>query len=266
MVTAVLNGPAGRGAGAVPHRRRANVCPGCNNSFVLLFVAVLLVIPPASSGAPQQSYVTKFPADSRIVLMPPDIRYYLISAGGNPELHEAWTADAESRFSIAFAAGAASRGVNAGVASRADLSEQALSYEGLHAAVGEAIVEHVVGDAGLPSKSTNRINEWTLGPGVSVIREETGADYALFVHYRDNQSSGGRIAFAILAAAANRVIPTGSEHGFASLVDLQHGTVAWFAVLPDAGLELREEDGAAELAAWILGQLPVAGALPRDGE
>ena len=36
--------------------------------------------------------------------------------------------------------------------------------------------------------------DWTLGPGVQVFREATGADYGLFTYVRDSYASGGRTA------------------------------------------------------------------------
>jgi len=224
-----------------------------------LFVAAHCAVAQAAAAQSRASLAVPVPADARIVLMPPDIRYYLISAGGNPELQETWSADAESRLATALAAVARTRGANVGLASREDVGEPGMRYERLHAAVGEAIIVHVVGAAALPSKRSNRISDWTLGPGVNEISERTGADYALFVHYRENRPAGGRIAFAILAAAANTVIPTGSEHGFASLVNLATGDLAWFCELTDQGLELRDADGATALAEWLLDELSSTG-------
>ena len=80
----------------------------------------------------------------------------------------------------------------------------------------------------LPSKGENF--DWSLGPGVASIGQQHDADYALFVHYRDYQASGGRVAFAILAAAAGVGVPMGGEMGFASLVDLKTGDIVWFPV------------------------------------
>jgi len=238
--------------------RKKQACSKIGVAFGLFIVAQCAVAQPAAVR-PSAVLAEPVPADARIVLMPPDIRYYLISAGGNPELHEAWTTDTEARFSTALAAVARERNARISVVTPADVGEAAMRYESLHAALGEALIVHVVGGAALPSKPDNRISDWTLGPGVDDIRERTGADYALFVHYRETRPAGGRIALAILAAAANTIIPTGSQHGFASLVDLATGRVTWFAVLDDQGLELREPDGAKVLAEWLLGELAATG-------
>lgn len=224
-----------------------------------LAFASLLLIAGCASNAPGNGaqQVNVLPGASRIVMMPPDIRYYLMTAGGNPELHETWTSDAESAFAKAVADIADLRGMTIDVPGRNQLSVEALRFEGLHAALGKALIEHAVDGSPLPSKGANLVTDWTLGPGVSVIRDETGADYALFVHYRENQASGSRLAFAILAAAAHVAIPTSSEHGFATLVDLDTGHVVWFAELFDDGHEFREEAGASVVAESLMQILPV---------
>lgn len=208
---------------------------------------------PADDNLP---LLTRLPEKAQVVLMPPDIRYYLMTAGGNPEMHEDWTAEAESALTSAVERLSQARGLGIDVPARADLSDEVLLYESLHAALGEALIRHVVHGAPLPAKGGNAISDWTMGPGVRVIREETGADYALFVHYRENQASGSRLAFAILAAASRIAIPTGSEHGFVTLVNLDNGAVEWFGTLASEGHELREDAGAAAVAEWLLEALP----------
>ena len=226
---------------------------------LLAGVALLLAGCATNADNDPRNYFEPLPGNSRIVMMPPDIRYYLMTAGGNPELHPVWTAEAEAEFATAIAGKAGIRGIDIQVLQRSEIDEAMSQYEGLHAAVGEAIIDHSIRGALLPSKDDNAVSQWTLGPGVDVIQESTGADYALFVHYRENQASGGRIAFAILAAAAKVVIPTSSEHGFATLVDLQSGDISWFGILEDDGYEIREPTGAGVVAEWLLQELPVAG-------
>ena len=91
---------------------------------------------------------------------------------------------------------------------------------------------------------------------ISAIGEEHDADYAMFVYYRDRQASGGRVAFAILAAAAGVASDTGSEGGFASLVDLRTGEIVWFNVVTAGSGELREKDGAAAAVAKLFKDIP----------
>ena len=129
-------------------------------------------------------------------------------------------------------------------------------YERLHSAVGYTILNNHFGMMKLPSKANGEIFDWSLGPGISAIAEQYNADYALFVYYRDYQASGGRIAFAIIAAAAGAGVSTGSEHGFASLVDLRTGDIVWFNVVGAGSGELRERDGAAAAVNTLFRDIP----------
>ncbi len=190
----------------------------------------------------------------RIVLMPPDIRYYLLTAGGVPEPNAEWTEAAQSNFSVALHDYAQSIGANIKSLDKADLSEDEIRYETLHSAVGVTVIQNYFGMFKLPSKGDSF--DWTLGPGIRSIGENYDADYALFVYYRDYQASGGRIAFAILAAAAGGGVATGSEHGFASLVDLKTGDIVWFNIVRAGSGELRDAEGATVAVRNLFKEIP----------
>src|SRR5581483_5797221 len=113
----------------------------------------------------------------------------------------------------------------------------------LHEAVGLSILLHKYSDLKLPTKSSTL--DWTLGPGVSVLREKTKADYGLFLYLRDSFASGGRVAMMVFGAAMGIGIPGGSQSGFASLIDLRTGDVVWFNRMISASGDLREPDSAA---------------------
>ncbi len=190
----------------------------------------------------------------RVLLMPPDVRYYLLTAGGVPQPHDEWTTAAETNFRNEVLSFAAAREANIVEADRDGLSEEEIVYETLHSAVGTSLLIHHYGILKLPSKDGKF--DWSLGPGVSTLGDRYGADYALFVHYRDYQASGGRVAFAILAAAAGVGVGMGSESGFASLVDLDTGDIVWFNQVIAGSGELRDVDGAKKTVAKLLDTMP----------
>ncbi len=192
--------------------------------------------------------------DPRIVLMPPDIRYYLLTAGGVPEPNAEWTEAAQTNFRVALEDYAKKIGSDLTVIDKNDLSEEEIRYETLHSAVGMTVMNNHFGMFTLPSKAETF--DWTLGPGVSSIADDYDADYALFVFYRDYQASGGRVAFAILAAAAGIGVATGAEVGFASLVDLRTGDIVWFNVVNAGSGELRKESGAAAAVETLFKDIP----------
>ena len=222
----------------------------------VLAVAALLVAGCATTQNVQQiDRLESVKDDPVVLLMPPDIAYYLITAGGVPEAHAEWTEAARENFSTAVQDYADGIGTEL-VVMDADMSPAEVSYSKLHEAVGITVLTNHFGALKLPTK--NRAFDWSLGPGVSEFAEEYGADYGLFVFYRDEQASGGRVAFAVLAAATGAAVSMGGEYGFASLVDLRTGDVVWFNVVGAGSGELRDADGARAAVETLFRDIPTA--------
>jgi hypothetical protein len=192
----------------------------------------------------------------RVLLMPPDVRYYLLTAGGVSEPHAEWTQAAQANFATAMRDFADEMGTDLVVLNDDDLTPQEMRYRALHSAVGATVITNHFGTMKLPGKKQQF--DWSLGPEVRSIGEDKDADYALFVFYRDEQASGGRIAFAVLLAAAGGVTSTGAEYGFASLVDLRSGDIVWFNVVSAGNGEMRNPDGAATTVRTLLRDIPTA--------
>jgi hypothetical protein len=193
--------------------------------------------------------------DPTVLLMPPDVKYYLWTAGGVKEPHADWTAAARRNFRDAVMAYAAEHAVDVVALDPAAASDPTIQrYEKLHRAVGRTIQFNHFGTAKLPTKAGEF--DWGLGPGVSEIGRAYGADYALFSFYRDYQASGGRIAFAVLAAAAGVGVPATAEFGFASLVDLRTGDVVWFNKVDVGAGELRDREGARTVVDGLFRDMP----------
>ncbi len=192
----------------------------------------------------------------RVILMPPDIRYYLLTAGGVSEPHAEWTEAAQANFTTAMRDFAESMGTDLTIVDPDNLGATHIEYEKLHSAVGLTVLHHQFGMFKLPSKGNGEVFDWSLGPGINALADEHDAEYGLFVYYRDYQASGGRVAFAILAAAAGVGVATGSEHGFASLVDLRTGDIVWFNVVNVGSGELRDEASAAATVDALFADIP----------
>jgi len=228
----------------------------------LAVIAALLLLSgcATTTNVQQIDQLESIGEDPRIVLMPPDIRYYLLTASGIPEANAEWTEAAKTNFSKALLDYADTIGANVKTISADNMSPDEIQYETLHSAVGLTLLTHHFGYTKLPSKAGRF--DWSLGPGVSAIADNHEADYALFVYYRDYQASGGRVAFAILAAAAGASVSTGSEHGFASLVDLKTGDIVWFNVVNAGVGELRDADSAAKTVNALFKDIPTADGTP----
>lgn len=228
-------------------------------SAVRLFGSVMAVIVlsgcAVATNVKQIDQLESVGENPRILIMEPDIKYYLLTAGGVPEAHAEWTTAARRNFATAVKDYADARGTEIVMIGDADeLGQAEIDYSKLHSAVGLTIQVNHFGILKLPSKDGEF--DWGLGPGVSEIGEKYNADYALFSYYRDYQASGGRIAFAVIAAAAGVGVSTGSESGFASLIDLKTGDIVWFNVVAAGAGELRDEDGAKKVVDVLFKDMP----------
>jgi hypothetical protein len=193
--------------------------------------------------------------EPRLLVMTPDIKYYLLTAGGVPQPHGEWTEAARRNFQEALVQFADSRGTDlVEIPETTELDEVEISYQKLYSAVGMTILQNHFSPMKLPTKQGSF--DWSLGPGVKELGERYGADYALFSFYRDYQASGGRVAFAILAAAAGVGVNTGSEQGYAALVDLDTGDIVWFNMVLAGQGELREQGGAQATVKQLFADLP----------
>jgi hypothetical protein len=229
-----------------------------HRSIPLLLVSVVLVgsgCATTPQTVTQIDQLSSFEGKPRILLMEPDVKYYLLRAGGIPEPNAEWTELARVNFMQALTEYAKQRNSDVVSLDSADATDElVIEYDKLHGAVGSTVLLSHFGMAKLPAKAGRF--DWGLGPGVSSLGERYGADYALFSFYRDYQASGGRVAFAVLAAAAGVGVPTTAEFGFASLVDLRTGDIVWFNKVDAGGGELRKTDGARRVIEYLFKDLP----------
>lgn len=189
------------------------------------------------------------PAGASIVLMPPDIELFEISAGGVTEPRADWTETA-------------SRHLREGLRARnpewkefsGDDDPAVGEVVKLHRAVSEAIVVHHVGSLKLPTKE-GRL-DWSLGPDAALLRARTGADYALFTWIRDTYASDARKATMLVGALFGAALLGGRQLAYASLVDLRSGQVVWFNRMRRMSGDLRESEAARETLDALLSGFP----------
>lgn len=167
----------------------------------------------------------KLSPGAKIALMPVDIELYEISGGGVLEPKADWTSAAQKHVRNAYRARKEKLGLQV-IELEDDTSEEVLELNRLHDAVGGAIVGHHFGILALPTKGEKL--DWSLGEGVSYVRQKTGADYALFTVVRDSYASSDRKAAMVVAALFGvGIAPGGMQFGFCSLVDLRTGQIVW---------------------------------------
>jgi hypothetical protein len=222
-------------------------------------LVILAALVSACSTTSQVKHIDRLASideqNPRILAMPPDIKYYLLTVGGVVKPHAEWTLAARSNFADALGSYLRDRDVDVHIMDTdAPLCELEIAYQKLYSAVGVTILGNHFGPLTLPTKQGSF--DWSLGPGVKVIGETFDADYALFTFYRDYQATEGRVAFAMLAAVVGVGVSAGSEGGFASLVDLKTGEIVWFSLVRAGSGELRDSAGAAAAVEQLFANLP----------
>lgn len=223
--------------------------------------AVLFLFILAATAAAQNKNLADgfqaLPKNAKVVLMPTDIELFSISAGGVLEPKADWTDAASRHFRTALLEEKKLLGATTLELSEKDADDVA-EVNTLHAAIARAISLHHFGASSLylPTKAGKL--DWSLGDTVRVIKDKTGADYALFSWIRDSYASGERVATMIVLAAFGVGIGGGAQIGYASLVDLNTGQIVWFNRLQRASGDLREPAKAAETLNALLNNFPGA--------
>jgi hypothetical protein len=208
-----------------------------------------------------QSHVSELRRSSphpKIVLMPLDVELMEMDVGGVLEPKPDWTAAARDFITEEVRAQKARIGYelqeyaeDSAPGEEQELVDQLIK---VHAVVGRAIRQNRK-----PMQALHSLGEkpqWSLGEEVRVLRERTGADYALFVHVRDSYASEGRKLVMIAGAALKMGLMGGVQSGFASLVDLRTGDIVWFNQLGRAAGDLRARAPAAESVKLLLEDFP----------
>lgn len=222
-------------------------------------MALLLALSPAGTAYAQPKNVAvgfdALPKNAKVVIMPTDIELFSISGGGVVEPKADWTEAATKHFKAALAVKQKTLGVVAVELSEKD-ADEVDDVNALHAAVARAIAMHHFGPGfmNLPTKDGKL--DWSMGESVIVIKQKSGADYALFTWVRDSYVSGERIAAMIALALLGVGVPGGQQTGYASLVDLNTGQVLWYNRLLRVTGDLREPDKAAETLNALLDRFP----------
>jgi hypothetical protein len=195
------------------------------------------------------------PKNAKVVIMPTDIELFSISGGGVLEPKADWTEAATKHFKAALIEKKKTLGVATVELSEKD-ADEIDEVNALHAAVARAIAMHQFGPGfmNLPTKDGKL--DWSMGDSVSVIKQKTGGDYALFTWVRDSYTSGERVAAIIVLAMFGVGAPGGQQIGYASLVDLNTGQVLWYNRLLRVTGDLRESDKAAETLNALLDKFP----------
>lgn len=207
----------------------------------------LILVGCQSTGELAQERPQLRPGTTKIALMPIDVQLFELTAGGVEEPKADWTRQAEVHVRNAIGSVQTEKQLKLVEfdASSLTLERQQVMNQlvKLHQVVGlEAFLQNRIPQRRPPTKQGNF--DWSIGTEVQTIAQATGARYGLFVYMKDSYSSGGRVALKIALAILGVSAQGGTQLGYASLVDLQTGQIAWFGTLLRGVGDLREAEPA----------------------
>jgi hypothetical protein len=112
---------------------------------------------------------------------------------------------------------------------------------------------------GGPAWKAKRTNfDYSIGDGLKFLIERSGADAAVVVGGFKVSSSGGRVAMALLLAAAGIAIPLGGAQTTAGVVDLNTGNIRWLDERLGTKGDVKDRGGADQTVNAVLGQYPAS--------
>ena len=227
---------------------------------ILFIVAFTLTSCAQTTPLKRPEKVQQSISGKKVLLMPPDIELGELTVGGLLEPKADWTDLAQKHVGAALRKEMDKRKTTlAQYQSPGQNSSKGEAYNQiikLHEAVGNAILIHKYSGQlnELPTKKDKF--DWSLSEGVNVLREDFGADYGLFIFWRDSYASAGRKVMMVGMAALGVGIPGGRQIGFVSLVDLRTGDIAWFNFQVRQTGDLREEEPALSSVQNLLTDFP----------
>jgi hypothetical protein len=212
-----------------------------NRRVLLVSISLMLVHTTGNTTSRNDRLIKKLERDDtgavRILIMPPDINIFKQSVNRDLVPDNARIARAQENLIGALKAALAKRNIDPVLITtdtQATAKEDA--YQRLQWAISQTVVDmHLKGEH---LKTKNDSMSWTLGSGVSFLREKYSADYALFTYYLDvkasllNQPAAASFAFVTMLAIIPLLFSGGKEEGIATLVDLRSGDTIWANQIP----------------------------------
>ena len=113
------------------------------------------------------------------------------------------------------------------------------AHIGLYDRVAQSVFVYGRGEQAAWAHKKNEF-DYTVGPGLAFLREQTGADAALIVLGSDFISSGGRKAAFAAGLLLGVVMPLGQSFITAGVVDLKTGDVQWMSFDSSSSMDSRQ--------------------------
>jgi len=228
-----------------------------NRPALVLLVTGLLAAGCAVTHGTSRQGATALGKGQRILIMDPDVRLYVLTAGGLLEPQAEWTAAGQGYVATALTEELRAKALGTVRYEAPPDAERRHDHEQLLKLHDVVVGQALGGGQFLPTKK-GRL-EWSLGEDVQPLGRAQAAEYALFVVLRDSYASAGRhaasVAVAVLSLGTTS-LSLGRQVGAASLVDLRTGDIVWMNQLVNQAGDLRTSDSARKAVRSLLGNLP----------
>lgn len=200
--------------------------------LVLLAASVLASPAQAAMSAVNPALLQNLDTrPKKVVLLPPQMFVFELSAGGVPTRMADWEAEARANIRATAVRLARDSGLFELIPAP-DLAAAELdrldAHIGLYDRVAHSVFVYGRGEQAAWAHKKHEF-DYTVGPGLAFLREQTGADAALIVLGSDFISSGGRRAAFVAGLALGIVMPLGQAFITAGVVDLKTGDVQWMS-------------------------------------
>lgn len=209
---------------------------------VLIALSVLATPALAAQSAVNPTLTQNLDARPKtLVLLPPQIFVYEVSAGGVPTRMADWEATARDNLtsaSIRLARESKLFALQPAPDLAGEAREELEAHIGLYERVALSVFNYGRGTQDAWAHKKQEF-DYTLGPGLAFLREQTGADAALVILGVDFISSPGRKAAFIAGLALGVVMPLGQSFVTAGVVDLKSGDVQWMSFDSSASMDSR---------------------------
>lgn len=234
---------------------RKFLSPAPAGALLLLCTQLLLAACTTTDPVRHESYQKPIAHPARILLMKPDIECSALTASGIIEPNAAWTAQCQRSVQAALTRYMAENEAVLIIYDAAKLPSDKVSRYRELSKLYEAVGASMLMRSAFPTAKSK--NDWTMGKGVRVMREDHNADYALFIFLRDQYETGGRLAMKLAVAVFGVATMPATQQGFAALVDLDTGDIVWFNRLFATTGDLREPEPARDAIDLLLAGSPI---------
>jgi hypothetical protein len=196
-------------------------------AFILLFASSVAW---SADTSIKKAHLDVSSMPKKILLIEPEIYVKELSVGGVAEKVDEWSVQANKNVRSALAYQISARRLFDKLDLPESLSAEEVASLDEHVALYDVVGFNAFyyGRAEFDAWKHKRTEfDYTLGSGLKVLGEKTGADAALFIVGEDYISSGGRKAARVFAALFGVVIPASPTFLSAALVDLKTGDILW---------------------------------------